>query len=474
MSNVLVTALPPDNPSGNNVNHTNTQKHPSIMATPQKRNTNRGRKVDKKLSKALSAQLFIDFERHNKDTWQEFQRRELREEYKPGGIFTEACRNRFYHIKKLRKQQPDQYWKQYSKVTGGEYRDPNNSESESDEFSEVGDTLDEEFEIDVEEDEDDVTGNGFASGFKPTPVRGHSKSSFKSPPSSKNRTAKETPKSSKKGTPRSKQKEGPPSEIRSKSRASVKSPPLSSPRTFSSPSATMASTASSSKGGATNKAELWETLDDAKDEVNFVIEVDFDTPEANGGPMFFVQATGQIDIGKEIITEVRFYLNSLVDLRDFDFTKGKVVCQGRAFLITIPAIPFYRRTSKEVKEFFNNHESVRCPNTENNYVTEINDIAKDMDRLLVQYLFVMPHGTIISANLNSDFQPTADQKCKLLLRKQKLDFETGKEGKKKKRNQEQNFGFWVTRMIKAKRDMLSDEEADSDSDLEGAFAGMKV
>lgn len=243
---------------------------------------------------------------------------------------------------------------------------------------------------------------------------------------------------------------------------------------------------SSVMSGGTNRsarnANSYDSLDDAEADADVVVPVDFGTPERNGSPTFFVQKIEDVvTVDKSmLINHVKIWLNNLVDLRDYDLTKGHVVCGGQAFLVTLPSIPFFRRDETDVKSWLETREKTRCPTSKYNYVSSVLTIAKAPERLLMKYLFVFPAGMICSAVMTSDLPPTTDQKCKLEMRQLEFKFTTGKAaangkgGTMKNCKQEQQFGFWLLRIISIEAKPLAGAKVDDEDDLEDAFSGMKV
>lgn len=401
--------------------------------------TTRGRRnkadftVDQKLTAELNRQVTIDFEKHSHLTWGGFSKLALRPEYVHGPFYN-ACRHKFNNLKKFKKAKPEEYFQSYGEVVGGQYRDSDNSESEDDRFSE-----------DEEEEEN----------------RTPAKSLFTSPTSAKRSSARRNPTSSQK-----------------KRNTPTAAP---SPAAFLTPtnifasfnqSSTMSSSRGSSKGSKASKDEFT-SLEDAVDTVGSsnVTLVDFNFPEDNFPPLFMVQKLLQVETpsGEEIITQVKVHLHSLVDLRDYKHTKGKVVCGGRALLVTMPKVPFFRHNEEDV-QMAHSKEANKCKITQNAYTSFANAVAKDQDRLMMRRLFVFPNEGIVSANLVSDDEPKADQKVKLTMRKVPTQFKVGDKVEKPV----QNPGFFLLRLISEEAGELRNKAEESDDELQNAFDGMNM
>jgi len=213
-------------------------------------------------------------------------------------------------------------------------------------------------------------------------------------------------------------------------------------------------------------------LRDAIEDADMTVFVDLTYPETNGAPLFAVQALRMIDSpsGNELTSQLKVHLHSLIDLRDFSLTKGTVICNGGALLVMIPRVPFYRRHTETV-DVMHKAEKKKCANTQKAYTTFVNDLNKDESRIMMKILFVMPQGTVVSANLDSGLTPTSDQKVKLAMRKQKCDFETGSGAKAVQRTQEQNSGFWLLRIVSERAGVLQEEAQVDEDDLDAAFDG---
>lgn len=353
--------------------------------------------VEQPLTPALERDLSIDFEKHSHLTWGEFSKRELRPEYVHGPFFN-SCRHKFNNLKKLKKKNSKQYYKTYSEIIGGAYRDPDNSESEDDQFSDPQDENEE-----------------FCTPNKPRkPLKSTSGSAKKS--SSRHQNSSQ------------------------KKRATPQAP--STPLSFSSPAKMPSSTTSGKTGASGMTNDEFETLQQAMDECWQVVMVDFAYPEDNGPPLFTVEKLLQIKSpsGRETTSQVKVHLNSLVDLRDYKATKGKVVLGGAGFLVTMPKIPFYRRDKKDV-ETAHSKEMDPCANTQNSWTTFAHKISRkeNADRLLMKVLFVFPNEMLVSADLDSKEAPTKDQKSKLFMREVPCDFTAGG----KRYQPTQNPGFWL-------------------------------
>lgn len=217
----------------------------------------------------------------------------------------------------------------------------------------------------------------------------------------------------------------------------------------------------------------FETLEEAVEQCWQVVFVDFLSPEDNGPPLFTVEKLLQITSpsGKETTTQVKVHLNSLVDLRDYKATKGKVVLGGAGFLVSMPKVPFFRRDKKDV-ETAHNKEQNPCANTQNSWTTFANKISRkdSVDRLMMKILFVFPNEMRVSADLDSKEAPMKDQKAKLFMREVPCDFIAAG----KRWTPTQNPGFWLLRVISEEAGNLTDSGDESEDSLGDALSGMKL
>jgi hypothetical protein len=208
-------------------------------------------------------------------------------------------------------------------------------------------------------------------------------------------------------------------------------------------------------------------LDRAVEDADMTVYVDIERPEDNGPPLFAVQCLRLIDSpsGNEVTSQIKIHLHSLIDLRDFRFTKGMVICGGRAALVKLVKIPHYRRDKGDVKAL-QAKETKPSANDQKAYLTWINDFKEPPT---MNVLFIMPRGMIVSANLDSKDNPAADQRVPLKLNKQLCEFTTGAGANAKDREQEQTSGFWLMRITSEKAGVLQEEAEDAEDDLDAAF-----
>lgn len=409
----------------------------SKVNSSSKRCSNPSRKVDDKLPLELRRQLTLDFDKHSGDSWKQFAARKLRTEYYVGPLVG-AAQNRFTYLKKLKAHNPEKYWPIVVKATSG----PSSKNCEAkledspDEFG--GDS---ESESELSDNEDTGNKTDTPQKFTTPPTTGIKKKtkspsprltlSFPSPPS------------------------------RSDLKMAPRAPPSAS------------STSRTGQGPAT-----YGSMDEAELDADFVIKVDFDQPEKNGAPLFWLQEIAKVksDDGKVLIWKAKILINNVMDLRDFELTKGTVVCEGLGFLVKLPALPFFRRNEKSINDFHSTKEAVRCTRTEEDFLGAALSIASDKERLMIKYLFVMPDDYVVSADMNSERAPTCDQKCKLKVREYTEKYETpGKAGAAMKKWQQTWYpGFWMLRIVSKGTSPLQTQANDSDDDLEDGFAGMKI
>jgi hypothetical protein len=415
----------------------------TVQRSKKTRRNNPRRQVADKLPVHLKHQIVLDFEKYCADTWTQFRDRKLRKEYCAGSLVG-AAQNRFLYLKSLKVHTPEKYWPLVAQASAAVSGSAGEEEDSPDEFGEE-DSIDESVGEEEPGEEE----------IYQTPIK------LTSP--AKSTKKKITPQQPKFQTP-PRDLKSPHSELKSfRSRSDLKMAPRAPP-----------STASTSRTGQ-GPAEFG-SIDEARLDADYVVEVDFNKPEKNGAPMFYLQEIVKVKStdGKCLIWKAKIWANNLVDLRDFELTKGTVVCEGLGFMVKLPAVPYFRRNEKSIKEFNETKEAVRCSRTEEDYLGNVLSIASDPERLMIKYLFVMPDGYVVSANMESELSPNGDQKCKLFIRDHSEQYETGKDAKKKTREQTWYIGYWMLRIVSMGTCPLQNVADESDSDLEDGFSGMKI
>jgi hypothetical protein len=355
-----------------------------------------------------------------------------------GGATKVACRNRCAYTRKLFKENPEKFWlKRSSKESAApgpriEFLERNKSEHlYRDKPNEEEDDDGDDNEDDEDEDEDEEQAHSNRATMPP-PAKATNRSSFQNPI------------------------------------PEFVSPAMSRSST-SSRGPTSRLHATPMKG-----RELFGCLDDAIMAASVHHNVDFAHPERHGAPTFFLQFTEQVPTkdGKELYQEIKIWLNDLPDLRDHERYQAQVVCQGRAILVTLPAVPFFRRNLVEVNHLFK-MEGERCENSENSYTSAMNAIMKDPERSVVKHLFELPEDMIVTSDLDSDVPPRADEKADLRLRRLPSKCKVGK-----KLIMEQNkifiIGYWRFRVVTDDKVVLCTEEEEARDELESMFSGMKT
>ena len=396
----------------------------------------------------VKAQLLIDSEANPELNWTEVQA--LRREYQ--GEVSAACRNRFQYLRNLKVKKKGTYWTVYTEALNLVRQ---SKLAPSSKLAPKQEAEDEEEEEEEDEDEDQYqdeikkSSELYSTAALPS-------STIASPPN-KHRpiTTKTAPMAP---------------------RVPAVVGGFSSPSNFS-----VASGVSNarSKGIPRIKAQKYETLQDAIDDSHAHWVLNFEYPERNGAPYFFVQRTDEIAVrtlagGKEMVDQVRIYINQMSDLRDWELMSAMTVCEGQAFLVSLPVMPKFRYNPKDVKALYENTEdTVRCAQTEANYLASIKAIAKDDDRLLMKCLFICPEGMIWTANMQNDQRPTTDEKARITFGEVEIDYKAGKN--------KSNFsvigrpGSFVLRVFKEeKKEIESDNDSDESEDLDGLFQGMKI
>jgi hypothetical protein len=414
------------------------------MSKASRTNRNPSREVTDKLPLELSKQLALDFEEHSEDTWKQFVARKLRKEYQ-SGPYAGAAENRFTYLKKLKVHTPAKYFKVFAKAVNSSLSE----EDSPDEFcgSESGSNSEES----DSEEEEERSATSLAKKIKSRP------------PAKKTAAQREPPKKTQRASRPS---------LNSKT---IQSPPSQLKMTRRSQPARAPPSVNSNTSRLGYRPSVYASLDDAELDADQIIRVDFDKPEKNGSPLFYLQEVTNVksEDGKVLISKLMVVLNSLTDLRDYELTKGTVVCDGAAFLVCLPSLPFFRRNEKSIKAQFEK-EAARCLRTEEEYLGTVLPIAANPERLLTKYLFVMPEGCIVSGDMGSEVYPASDYLSHLFIRPHNAQFTTGAVNNQKNREQTWYTGYWMLRIVSAGTAPLEEATDQREPDLEDGFAGMRV
>ncbi|CAB9509954.1 hypothetical protein SEMRO_412_G137840.1 [Seminavis robusta] len=363
--------------------------------------TKKPKSAGKALTKVQQHQILLDIEKHPGCQFKDLLKT-YPETYEVGDPIQTAYRNRFNYLKELKKTKPKQYWDLYSKagkiVLVGEEDETKKKAEGKQQKDTVEDTVEDKAEEDKEEDDDEVqpdeastiselTSPTFGGPVKKRPVK------KKVEPAAANTTPKTKPIIQKKM----------PSSSSKKSSAASK---------FGSPS-------------VTSKAKRFcqfENIEEAKSFADESIEVDFDFPEKNGGPLFWVQHVPECRSpdGSELIDKVLIRVNAIMDFSDAHTLKGKTVAYGAGFMLTVPWAPNFML--EHHKKMFK-REDKPCDRTRDKHATVANAILKSENpehglepRRFKNVLFVFPNSMIISTKLDSGEDPVADQKITISLR----------------------------------------------------------
>ncbi|CAB9527101.1 unknown protein [Seminavis robusta] len=432
--------------------------------------TKKQKSSGKALTKVQQHQILLDIEKHPgchfKDLLKTYP-----DVYGVGDPIQTSYRNRFNYLKDLKKAKPRQYWDLYSKAgkvvlvgeEGDNKKQPATEEGKQEEVEEeiVEDVVEENTaEEDAKEEDNEVqpgeeeastiselTSPTFgASGHGPIKKRAVKKKIADTTPRKKNTNPKMPSSSSKKSSASSK---------------------------FGSPSVSKA-----------KRYCQFENIQEAKSYADEIIEVDFDFPEKNGGPLFWTQHVPECKSpdGSELIDKVVIRMNAIIDFSDAHRLQGKTVAYGAGFMLTVPWAPAFmlehhkKMFKKEIKP---------CDRTRDKHATVANAILKSENpehglepRRFKHVLFVFPDSMIVSTKLESGEEPVADQKLTIGLRIFTVKKTTVGEGADEE-DMPQTFcpGVFEFRVI--------DDEAESElkrkkkakkkgQSLKDLFSGMKV
>jgi hypothetical protein len=388
------------------------------------------RAVKEKLTEDIAAQLHVDIEADSSAPWKYLKLK--RPVYK--GPQSQACRNRFRYLHKLKKENPLTYWKLYAETnlildsvnrSPAGYKQEDKSAKQESEEEDDGD-LDEDSDDEEDSEEEEP------KRIKQTSQKENASLNFQSP------------------TSRSKM-----------------APPGSVGGSASGRGGSVRS------GTPVKKKNLYSSLEDVQNDADEVVEVDFDYPERNGAPTFFVQLTDSVPVDtngtKELVSQVKVHLNHLVDLADFGTLTATLVAEGRALLVKVPVLPHFRRNAHHVKAAYKLEQNP-CVATNNEYQICVNAILADEKRLYKKYLFVWPDDMVCSTRMQSDSPPTADEKIQIKLRKLPLVYTVGKQ------NVDTVYypGFWLLRVISDTKKVLEEAEVEVVNELDDLFGGMTV
>jgi hypothetical protein len=104
-----------------------------------------------------------------------------------------------------------------------------------------------------------------------------------------------------------------------------------------------------------------------------VIHIDLDFPERHGGFFVHVVSNVKTTTGSELIDKLKIMLPHVTDIRDFKDIEGHVVLNGRAFLVSMPTLPYFLLDDYEdLWEL----EKTPCPRTEETHAIAVNQIRK--------------------------------------------------------------------------------------------------
>ena len=221
----------------------------------------------------------------------------------------------------------------------------------------------------------------------------------------------------------------------------------------------------------------FENIDEAMEFVGAenVINVDFESPESHQGPLFFLYLAPNCKNEKRTALRdlVRIYLPTIFDLRDLSRISGRNVCGGRGFMISLPSAASFLL---EDFEFLHDLDPKTDEVSKESHATLANVIAKNEERRVAHYLFVMPEDVVCNAVLDDNLPPTVDQSIRIKMRNVELDtLVTLGEGKRTKSfNQLQQFqpGYFELRICEEEERIIRlSEDTTTADDLADYFEG---
>ena len=156
-----------------------------------------------------------------------------------------------------------------------------------------------------------------------------------------------------------------------------------------------------SPGGKARPLKQFETLEDAIDFVGHknVIHVDWTRPEEHMAPIFFLHlATNCLNESKTAhFDQIRIWLPTIFDLRDLSCITGKNVVGGAAFLVSLPSVPWFML--KDHNLLHDDTKRSYCERTKLDHAEVANKIVEDEERCVTYYIFIMPEDTLCNADL---------------------------------------------------------------------------
>ena len=221
---------------------------------------------------------------------------------------------------------------------------------------------------------------------------------------------------------------------------------------------------------------IFQTLEEATESVDHVVHVDFAFPEKHGQNLLIQRFDGSLILRFPFATYkedcVKIAFQHFIDVRDYSQTTGHIVLNGTGFLITTPSVPFY---------LLYNHQQMYakfpgCPSkVKEDHSIWANAVKKNPSRLMSTILCVMPKGVVITSDVWSPEPavPAADKKVKLKLGELSLSFNASKQMAHQQTVQTFLPAFWNVRVLSNKPPQeLEAEELENEDDLCNAFDGM--
>lgn len=217
---------------------------------------------------------------------------------------------------------------------------------------------------------------------------------------------------------------------------------------------------------------LFATLEEAIEMCDHHIMVDPEFPEGNGHGIVCMHIPGSLVVttskGDKFVSDVlKITIDSLVDLRDYKHTKGQIVLNGKAFLITKPAVSSYLLMNH--KELFA-VEANPCARTEQEHAKWATAVTRDEARRLTTILCIFPDGMTVTNDMQS-IEPTAPNTDRVIAYSlREVHAETEVEGQQLP----QSFvpGFFFLRVVEESG--LIEAAAEEVHSLARAFQGMLV
>ncbi|CAB9505369.1 hypothetical protein SEMRO_229_G092850.1 [Seminavis robusta] len=396
----------------------------------------------------------------------------------------QGVRNRFHYLKRLKKNEPLNYLDVYSEAKKLHRAIPQDfwdklaekkkeleaKKAEDDAYSPS--KLDELFSknsnTDLEEQEDESTP-------KPTVVDEEVPPTVEStPPTTTIRRSRRLTKNAA-PTPTPTKPPLPASAPKSKD---VFSPILSTPikktkkeTMAAGPNGTPVKKGSAKKAPAPVNKQIFDSVEEAEEMVDHLVQIDFDYPESMGHHLHSLRIPDSLltktSLGTYVSDEAKILLEDLIDLTDYENYQGLLVLNGKGFLVTLPAVSkFLMNQYHDLLEL----EKVKCEKTKQQFEFWISAVVKDKSRWNQTILCLFPEGVTCTTDFVSPEPqaPTSDQPVKLMLRELGLRTETKQGG-----TVPQIFypGYFKLRIINDRPKMASvvDEPVQT---LSSAFEGM--